>query len=164
MWIKATCDGKSRVPPHILGQQHAAPSTNDAAAAPAADDTASNGEQGVSLPSVNGSQSTDRKASSHMEHFTRLVLVAGTCKTPPFLLAPNIQVSCNRHIYHVFDTVFPRLFILSRWKRLFCLKQEFSRDKFNSKNNWLDPADSSNDGRTTIRVKAPPGGFSTGLW
>ena len=68
LWIKATRDGKSGVPPHILGEQHAAPSTNDAAAAPAADDTDSNGEQGFSLPSVNGS---DRKASSHMEHFTR---------------------------------------------------------------------------------------------
>ena len=28
----------------------------------------------------------------------------------------------------------------------------------------LDPADSSNSGRSAIRVKAPPGGFSTGLW
>jgi len=70
-WIKATRDGKSGVPSHILGESQPAPSTNDTAAAPAADDVASNGEQGFSLPSVNGSQSADRKASSHMEHFTR---------------------------------------------------------------------------------------------
>lgn len=29
---------------------------------------------------------------------------------------------------------------------------------------YPNPADSSNSGRSAIRVKAPPGGFSTGLW
>jgi len=35
---------------------------------------------------------------------------------------------------------------------------------FSLSSEYPNPADSSADGRSTIRVKAPPGGFSAGLW